>query len=211
MHGAQGRIVDNRGVTAHFYNQGRRLTVSEISGRLGGERKQEEQEKEPRILAPDARGARWLRRHLAGSVTVVTAAADGEFLGATITASALVSVEPMLLLVSIEEDSQMREWLGRAGGFAFNVLPWREQFLADQFAGFTPRASTTFAGIDHSIGETGAPILAGSIAWADCLLRDSFQTGDHHCFLGEAVMVGKGGGEPEDPLIYFLNHYRRLS
>lgn len=105
----------------------------------------------------------------------------------------------------------MEEWIRSSGIFAANFLPWSEQFLADQFAGYTPLASGTFQRIPHFIGPTGAPILEGSIAWVDCQVESSFHTGDHVCFVGNAVGADSGKGRADDPLIYFFNRYRRLS
>jgi flavin reductase (DIM6/NTAB) family NADH-FMN oxidoreductase RutF len=162
-------------------------------------------------LRPDAQGARWLRRHLAGGVAVLTTRAEDEFRGATITACTFISAEPLLLLVALEHESQMLGWIEDSRCFAVSILPWREQFLADQFAGFAPRAERTFAGIAHSLADSGCPVLARAIGWADCRLRDSIVTGDHRCLVGEVVALGRGSGDPEDPLVYFRSRYRRFS
>lgn len=162
-------------------------------------------------LQPDTTGARWLRRHLAGGVGVLTTIVEDGYRGATITSCTFISAEPLLLLVALEFESQMLEWIEKSGCFAISMLPWREQFLADQFAGFTPRASPAFSGIDHRPGETGCPILGASTAWVDCRLHDSIETGDHRCLIGRAVALGRGSGDAENPLVYYRNRYRRLS
>jgi 3-hydroxy-9,10-secoandrosta-1,3,5(10)-triene-9,17-dione monooxygenase reductase component len=185
--------------------------LSEISGRLSGPRDDEaEGPSEPTELRADAQGARWMRRHMAGAVTVITAVAEGKYRGATLTSASLVSSEPLHVLVSIELESQMNGWLNQADSFALNVLPWQEQFLADQFAGYAPRALPGFPGIDHFFSETGSPILSKSIAWADCRIIQIFETGDHRCFIGEAVSIGGGSGDEDDPMVYYLNRYRRF-
>ncbi len=181
--------------------------MTELFGRLGGPRPDSDS---PDDLQPDARGAKWLRRRLASGVVAVTTRADGAFRATTVTAWASVSLEPPLLLISIDMDSQMDRWLLEAQMFGLNILPWSQQFFADQFAGFAPLASSTFKGIDHFFSVTGAPLLSESIAWADCRIVSTFETGDHRCFVGEVVAIGRGRGDEEDPLLYYLNHYRRL-
>jgi flavin reductase (DIM6/NTAB) family NADH-FMN oxidoreductase RutF len=161
-------------------------------------------------LQADARGARWLRRRLAGGVVAITTSVDGVYRASTVTACVSVSLEPPQFLVSIELDSQMDGWLLEAALFTLNILPWGQQFFADQFAGFTPLASPTFRGIDHFFSVTGAPVLTESIAWADCRIVSHLQTGDHRCFVGEAVAIGQGRGDERDPLLYYLSRYRRL-
>jgi flavin reductase (DIM6/NTAB) family NADH-FMN oxidoreductase RutF len=143
-------------------------------------------------------------------VAIVTTRVDSGFRGATVNAWLVASVDPPLLGVSIEVDSQMDGWLQQTGAFVLNLLPWTQQFLADQFAGFAPLASPTFRGIDHVFGETGAPALSAAIAWADCTVVSCTETGDHRLFIGEVKGLGRGRGQEDDPLIYFLNRYRRL-
>jgi flavin reductase (DIM6/NTAB) family NADH-FMN oxidoreductase RutF len=168
--------------------------------------------------SPDATGpleigapaGRWLRRHLAGSATVVTTSVDGAYRGATVTSCFIASNEPLLLAVSLERDSQMLEWVGETGVFAVSILPWREKFLADQFAGFTPLASPTFAGIEHQSGDSGSPILSRSIGWADCTLEQTIVTGDHVLVIGRVLACGVGVRSTDEPLIHYAGRYLRV-
>ncbi|GAC1326951.1 MAG: flavin reductase family protein [Chloroflexota bacterium] len=162
-------------------------------------------------LYPDAKGLRWLRRRLASGVAVITTVVDGSYRGATVTSHAPVSTVPPMLLVSVEAESQMAGWLRDTGKFALNVLARDQQFYADQFAGFTPLASSTFRDIDHLLTESGMPVLAGGIGWADCDVVATFDTGDHTCFVGEIRRLGAGTGDETTPLLYYLSRYRGLA
>lgn len=162
-------------------------------------------------LALDPRGSRWLRRRLAGSVVALTTATSGGYRAATISACIAVSVDPLQLLVSIETDSQMEAWLQESRSFGLSFLTWKQQALADRFAGFAPLAHVTFRDIPHFTAETGAPLVEGCIGWADCTVAAEFKTGDHRNFVGQAVAIGRGSGEAEAPLVYYLNRYRRLT
>jgi flavin reductase (DIM6/NTAB) family NADH-FMN oxidoreductase RutF len=185
--------------------------MSEILGRMGGPRDEQlEDEAQPPALEPDAQGARWIRRHLAGSVVALTTVRDGAYGAVTISACIPVSIEPFQVLVSIEIDSQMDTWLRSSSVFGLSILTWRQQFLADQFAGFAPSASSTFRGIDHFTAVTGAPLLTESVGWVDCRVVSTLETGDHRCVVGEAVATGSGTGNADDPLVYYLSRYRRF-
>lgn len=184
--------------------------MSGIFGRIGGQREDEEDANAAISLAPTGRGARWVRRHMAGPVVAVTTSFRGRFAGATVSACIVTSVDPLQLLISVEVDSQLERWLRDSGAFAVNVLPYGEQLVADRFAGLAPHVSPTFSEVPHTVGETGSPILNGSIAWADCTVTSFHQTGDHVCIVGEAIAVGRGAGDPEDPLLYYLSRYRHL-
>jgi flavin reductase (DIM6/NTAB) family NADH-FMN oxidoreductase RutF len=184
--------------------------MSEISGRLGGPGGDGEADPDPTFDEIDPDAGRWLRRHRAGGVAVATTVAAGTYRGTTLSAWIVASLEPLQLLLSLEDDNPMVEWITEAGFFALSILSWRDQFFADQFAGFTPRASTSFAGIDHLTAPSGAPVLTACIAWADSEFVSSLVTGDHKCLLGNVQAVGRGAGDEDDPLIYYLSRYRRV-
>lgn len=184
--------------------------MSDIFGRDG--QRPEMMNPEPSgPLDLDSRGSRWLRRRLAGSVVALTCATPGGYRAATISACVAVSVEPLQFLVSIERDSQMEAWLDASGAFGVSYLTWTQQLLADRFAGFAPLAHASFRDIPHFTAVTGAPLIEGCIGWADCTVAASLETGDHRCFVGQAVAIGRGAGEAEDPLVYYLNRYHRLA
>jgi flavin reductase (DIM6/NTAB) family NADH-FMN oxidoreductase RutF len=185
--------------------------VSEIFGRVGGPRDGEADPViEAMVLKPDPRGARWFRRHLAAGVVALTTRVDAAFRATTLSACFVASIDPPQFLASIDLDSQMDDWLQEAGIFALNLLPWDQQVFADRFAGLAPLASSRFSEVDHFLAATGAPILRLAIGWADCRIIQTFETGDHRCFVGQAEALGRGDGVEDDPLVYFLNRYRRI-
>ena len=57
------------------------------------------------------------------------------------------------------------------------------------------------------MAATGAPILAGALAFADCRLVEVLVGGDHDMFIGELVAGEWGSG---DPLIFYGGEYARL-
>jgi len=184
--------------------------MSEIIGRAGGPREVGQRPGDNEALQADEEGARWLRRHIVAGVTTVSTVTDGGFRATTVNTCISTSLDPPQFLVSIERDSQMEDWLLQSAVFGLSVLPWSEQFAADQFAGFTPLASSTFLGIDYFTSATGAPLLSRCVAWADCKLVQNLLTGDHRCFVGEAVALGRGQGNRDQPLISYVSRYRSL-
>lgn len=164
----------------------------------------------PERSPADADAARWLRRHHAGGVFALTTPVEDGYRAATLTGVLLASLEPLMFLVSLDRDSQIEAWVRSAGVFGLSIMTVRQQFLADQFAGFAPLASRTFQGIAHTTAITGAPLLTEAVGWADCRIEGEIETGDHTAFLARALEVGRGAGADDEPLVYYRSRYLRL-
>jgi flavin reductase (DIM6/NTAB) family NADH-FMN oxidoreductase RutF len=154
--------------------------------------------------------ARWLRRHYPSGVAVVTAASHEGFNGVTVSAFSYLSLDPLLVLVALGNESQTGERIRESQAFAVSMLTNRHRFLADRFAGRAPLVDRRFGDVPHSLGPTGSPILSEAIAWIDCTLEQHLQAGDHTIYVGRAVLVGHGTGDESDPLLYFESTYRRV-
>ncbi|HET9223140.1 MAG TPA: flavin reductase family protein, partial [Roseiflexaceae bacterium] len=112
-------------------------------------------------------------RRFAAGVTVVTATSDEGYLGITVSAYSLVSLAPPLVLVCINEFSQLLEAIQTSGAFAATILSSRQELLAERFAGRAPRPASDFGDILHRTLLTGAPVLEGGLAWLDCQLQQA--------------------------------------
>jgi flavin reductase (DIM6/NTAB) family NADH-FMN oxidoreductase RutF len=149
-------------------------------------------------------------RRFAAGVTVVTATSDEGYQGITVSAFSLVSLTPPLVLVCINEFSQLLDAIHSSGAFAATILSSRQELLAERFAGRAPRPDSNFSEIAHRTLLTGAPVFDGGLAWLDCRLQQVIPAGDHTIFLGTVVAAGVSEGQ-DDPLIYFGSQYRRLA
>jgi len=146
--------------------------------------------------------------HLAGGVTVVTTRdEEGGRHGLTATAVCSVSLEPPLVLVSIEEDSNTHAIIERSGVFALNFLARDERDVALRFAS-TP--DDKFEGLTVSDAPTGCPLLDRAIAWCDCVVVQTVVAGDHTVFIGRVEMAEvPRAGEPH-PLIHYAGRWTTL-
>lgn len=155
---------------------------------------------EPRILR-DALGC------FGTGVTVITSVTDeGELIGLTANSFTSVSLDPPLILFSLDNRSGSMDALKKAGRFAVNVLHIGQQPVGNRFASRIP---DKFEGVDwETRSEGGSPILPGSLASFDCTTYAIHDGGDHQIFIGE---VHHAWYEPRrDPLLYFRGKYRRL-
>lgn len=143
---------------------------------------------------------------MASGVTVVTMHADGEDHGFTASSFTSLSLEPMLVLVCVVRDQRSHLMLEQAGHYAVNILGSAQKTLGMRFA--DSRLGDRFEGLEVARAETGAPILADSLAWVDCRIRDMLPGGDHSIFIGE-VVAGDALGS-DDALVYHNRHWGRF-
>jgi len=143
-------------------------------------------------------------------VTVITVACDdGNMHGMTVNSFSSVSLDPMLVMVCLNETSRGFSLIERAGAFVVNVLSAGQQDLSRWFASrHRPPGPAMFDGVPFEPGVTGCPVLAGAAASFDCRLRQSHRAGDHLIVLGEvAALVHR----PQlEPLIFHAGAYKAL-
>jgi flavin reductase (DIM6/NTAB) family NADH-FMN oxidoreductase RutF len=72
--------------------------------------------------------------------------------------------------------------LSAGSHYAINVLAADQQELAQRFAS---KDLDRWAGVVHSGGVAGAPLLAGAAATFECFNRSRYNEGDHVIFVGE--------------------------
>jgi flavin reductase (DIM6/NTAB) family NADH-FMN oxidoreductase RutF len=160
----------------------------------------------------DDRGP-WLRAMMGRFTTGVTvvAARHGPLLaGMTANAIASISLDPPLLMASINRGSETHVAIVGSHSFAVSVLGVDQRPIADCFALPTTAGKLQrFCDAPWHEAETGSPILDGAIAFFDCRLHESHAAGTHTIFIGEIVAAGyEEGGEP---LLWFGSRYRRLA
>jgi flavin reductase (DIM6/NTAB) family NADH-FMN oxidoreductase RutF len=167
--------------------------------------------KQPRAATEFRAGsdARTLRDGLgcfATGITIVTAVdGEGRPLGLTANSFTSVSLDPPLLLVCIANTSTSAPLLRAAAHFGVNVLQIGQQPASNRFAG---RAEERFSATAWSPGETGVPLLDGSLGSFECRRHAVHEAGDHFILIGEVI---RAQFEPRrDPLLYFRGKYRRL-
>jgi flavin reductase (DIM6/NTAB) family NADH-FMN oxidoreductase RutF len=141
----------------------------------------------------------------ATGVTVVTTRVGDQIHGMTANAFMSVSLEPPLVLISVDRRTKMCSLLYEGRRFAVSVLAADQHALSDRFAGRAPRGDPvpSFA-IVH---ET--PVVDGSAARFVAHVVRSYWGGDHSLFLGQVEYARRA---PEAvPLLFHGGQYARLT
>jgi flavin reductase (DIM6/NTAB) family NADH-FMN oxidoreductase RutF len=143
--------------------------------------------------------------HLPTGVTIVSAPGPEGPAGATANAVISVSLEPPLMLASLDRGTRTLSAISEAGAFGISVLRAEHAELARSFASRAPHTEKW-----HETPYTtraGVPILDEALAWVACELREAYAEGDHVLLIGGVLELGGGDG---DPLVFHRGGYRGL-
>jgi flavin reductase (DIM6/NTAB) family NADH-FMN oxidoreductase RutF len=157
---------------------------------------------------PDKASFRYGMGHFATGVTVMTTAVGKHLHGMTVSAFASVSLQPLLVLGSIERTTVMRRMLLESQAFAINILGERSESTARFFADNARLDGPEFRQDAYHLGVTGSPILEEATGYIEARLYATHQAGDHDIVVGEVVALEIVSEEP--PLIYYRSGYRQL-
>ncbi|MGE1153965.1 p-hydroxyphenylacetate 3-hydroxylase reductase component [Pseudomonas kitaguniensis] len=150
----------------------------------------------------DGRAFRRALGNFATGVTVVTASTSrGRKVGVTANSFNSVSLDPPLILWSIDKRSNSHEVFEEASHFAVNVLAADQIDLSNNFA--RPKEDR-FAEIQFEPGEGGAPVFADCSARFHCEKYQQVDGGDHWIMIGKVVAFDDFG---RSPLLYHQGAY----
>jgi flavin reductase (DIM6/NTAB) family NADH-FMN oxidoreductase RutF len=144
----------------------------------------------------------------ATGVTVITVDQDGEVHGMTANAFTAVSLDPVLVLVCVDQRARTHAHLHARKRFGVNVLSSDQQAIAEYYA----RSSETHqhaeaAGARFDRTAHGTPVLQGGLAYLECRVHSTQSAGDHTIFIAEVEDVVVRDGKP---LLYFGSQYRNI-
>lgn len=142
----------------------------------------------------------------ATGVTVVTASLGERTHAMTANAVMSVSLEPLLVCVSVGRGTRMNRFLEEAGGFALNILAQDQEALSRYFAGMWQEPQPPRY---RFVPWVGGPRLEGALASVGCAVDRVVQAGDHRLFLGRVLALHRSEA-PLRPLLFFAGSYHRL-
>src|SRR5690625_3786301 len=135
-------------------------------------------------------------------VTVVTTFDEEKNpVGLTVNSFASVSLDPLLILWSIDKGVSTYPPFEKTEKFAINILGAEQRDLAYLFAS---KERERFKHCQWHESEQGLPIIEGAIASLQCRLYKKVEAGDHLTLFGEIIDIDTAD---EAPLLY---HGRKL-
>ena len=138
----------------------------------------------------------------ASGVTVITTEKDGQIHGMTANAFLSVSLEPPLVLVSVDNRSTMHKLLPESKRYGVSILSADQEALSNHFA----RRPVEGLRIPF-VEKHGVPVLDGAVAQIIARVVAVHPAGDHTLFVGHVEHLE---WTDEKPLLFFAGMYHHI-
>lgn len=138
----------------------------------------------------------------ASGITIVSTVHEGEVHGMTANGFLSVSLDPPLVLVSIDHKTKMHQILPKTKKYGISILKHDQQQVSQHFAGRPQENPPEF------FWENDIPLIKDSVAYIVCDVVDEHLAGDHTLYIGN---VNWFSYQEEEPLIFYGGKYRSLT
>ena len=157
----------------------------------------------------DKASFRHVMGRFASGVTIMTTTAAGRMHGMTVSAFASQSLDPLLILVSVERSTTMHKLVMESRAFAINILGEQGEGTARFFADNARLSGPEFQEGAYRLGVSGSPILEEATAYLEATLDRTLEAGDHTIMVGRVIALQVV--RDTAPLIYYRSGYRGLT
>jgi flavin reductase (DIM6/NTAB) family NADH-FMN oxidoreductase RutF len=143
-----------------------------------------------------------LGRFATGVCIISTVTEAGEPMGLTANSFASVSLDPPLVLWSLQNNSECYQAFEKADKFAVNILAQDQQ---DKSNAYAKKGDHALAADDFRLGKTGTPILRGAVTSFECRVWARYPGGDHVILVGEVLEMESNANKA--PLLFHAGKY----
>ena len=146
----------------------------------------------------------------ATGVTVITVEKEpGQVFGMTANAFTSVSLNPMLILVCVDEKAKILPLLHKKKHFGVSVLKQHQQAVSEYFAQSVQNAEAEQRlALKYCWTPSNVPVLEGTSLQLSCTVVSEHVAGDHTILVARVEDAEIPGGEP---LLFFRGEYRHVA
>ena len=120
-----------------------------------------------------------------------------------------VSLNPMLILICVDESAKNLPLLQKKKRFGISVLKQGQQAVSEYFAQAEQNSEAEHRlGLRYRWTPEGVPILEDAVVQLSCSVVAAHAAGDHTIVVGEVEDAEIHGGEP---LLFFRGEYRHIA
>ena len=146
----------------------------------------------------------------ATGVSVVTTKAGGLDHAMTVNSLTSVSLEPVLMLISVEREARFWDAVMECGEWGVSLLGADAQKTASWLSTRGRPLHGQLDRVPHHRGEvTDVALLDGALAEFECRTTSTLDAGDHTLVVGEVLSLAIGD-DPGDALTYYRGAFGRL-
>lgn len=139
----------------------------------------------------------------ATGVSIVSTRSGGIDHAMTANALMSVSLEPLLMVISVEKEARFHDAVIDAGVWGVSLLPDTERKTAAWLATRGRPLHGQLDRVDFHRGEqTGVALLDSALGTLECHTFDTVSAGDHTLVIGNVISVSIAN-RPGDALIYY--------
>ena len=142
-----------------------------------------------------------MSRFATGVTVVTTIDSVGAMYGVTVSSFNSVSLNPPLVLFSMERSSSRFPVFSGCSRFIVNILSDGQKSISEDFA---ERREGHWERCDFLISD-GMPILCGIVAYFKCSVYGRYDGGDHDIIVGRVLECNLL--DEEDSLLYYRGRY----
>ncbi len=124
------------------------------------------------------------------ALALIGSAAGGERNGMTASWISQLSMEPVLIGVSVDNTAVTHRLISEGESFTVNLWDADDTRVFVKFSKPAADDGATLNGRPVRSAATGAPVFDEALAWLDCELRRAIDFGTHTLFVGELVDAG---------------------
>jgi flavin reductase (DIM6/NTAB) family NADH-FMN oxidoreductase RutF/DNA-binding MarR family transcriptional regulator len=136
-------------------------------------------------------------------VTVITCKDElGNSVGVTASSFNTVSLDPPLVLWSVDKGALSAAVFQTVEHFAVNILAEQQVSLSNKFAG---RGTDKFQDVAYQLGLGDSPLIDGAIAQFECKTWNVYEGGDHLIIVGEIIQ--QSADFSGSPLVFSQGKY----
>ena len=147
-----------------------------------------------------------LGRFATGVCLITTVSESGEAMGMTANSFSSVSLEPPLVLWSLQNNSDVYDVFARPRYYAINVLSLEQQSHSSLYA---KKGQHALDPTHFTDGAHGAPVIRDALVTFECELEATHEGGDHLIIVGRVHdLHHRADGEP---LLFYAGGYRELT
>ncbi len=154
----------------------------------------------------DSRDFRNAVGSFATGVCVIGVNPEGEApFAMTVNSFSSVSLDPALVLWSLQNDSECYEAFEKTEKFSVNVLANDHQHMSNNYA---KKDDHILADEHYRLGELGTPIIRGAVSSFECRVWARYPGGDHVILVGQVQEMEVNANK--SPLLFHGGKYGEL-